>query len=100
MSFCSSRWIKATRKPHRCGWCDEIIEAGSSSRYDTGIAEDFFACHYHPECAQAIDNLTRMELRDMDYMWFPGDHPRGRTSWESLTPIFSPDYRGTESIKP
>lgn len=93
MSFCSEKWIKSTRKPHSCWWCDQRIEAGSAAHYAIGQIEGDLSYGYaHPECQAAIDSLPTDELADG---WMPGDYARGRADDEhGQPPQFSPDYRG------
>ena len=69
-----------TRKPHRCGWCNERIPAGTSeiwSRsyiWEDGPQSDWM----HPECYEAMMSLDPGELQEG---WMPGDFERGQTEW-------------------
>ena len=88
-------WIKKTKKPHRCMWCAQVIEAGSAATYNAGVFDgDFSAYHMHPECEAAKDSLTREQWREMDYLFDFGEFSRGRADSEKLPSAFSADYRG------
>jgi hypothetical protein len=93
MSCYSSRWIKKTRKPHSCLWCDKRIETGSAAYHASGVFEgDFWSGHHHPECAAAIDSQTWQERQDG---YSPGECARGRTDDDRESgPAFSAEYRG------
>lgn len=93
MSFYSSRWIQKTRKPHQCQWCAKRIEVGSVTKYASGVFEgDFWAGHFHPECAAANDSQTYDERLEG---FSPGECARGRTDDDGESgPEFSAEYRG------
>jgi hypothetical protein len=97
MSFYSEKWIKKTRKPHRCIWCDEMIPAGSTTCYSSGTWHgDFYANHLHPECAAARD----ANLAENGEWESGGDYARGRQDDKrELPPEFAASYRGTSNIK-
>ena len=69
-----------TRKPHRCGWCDELIPRGTagiwaqSYIFEDGPQSDWM----HPECFNAMGDLDREDLSDG---WMPGDFLRGSTEY-------------------
>lgn len=89
----SGYWIRKTRKPHSCGWCDRIIIAGSAAHYSAGVFEgDFYSQHLHPECAAARDSMS---YRDLEDGWSPGDFARGRRDDDGKAPMQgSQSYRG------
>ena len=65
-----------TRKPHRCGWCNELIPAGTPGIwYRSYIFDgDPPSCDWmHPECRDAMASFDPGELDE----WFPGDYLRG-----------------------
>jgi hypothetical protein len=54
MDCITSKTVK-TRKPHRCWWCGEAIEVGSSVGLETGIDDgQWFRSYWHPECSAAF----------------------------------------------
>jgi hypothetical protein len=54
MSFESRTNIKSCRKPKRCYWCGEWIEAGEPCVARAGVWEgDFYSDRVHPECDKA-----------------------------------------------
>ena len=69
-----------TRKPHRCGWCDERIPEGSrdiwtrSYIFEDGPQSDWM----HPECYDAMGELDSGELSEG---WMPGDFLRGSVEY-------------------
>ena len=89
------RWVKKTRKPHRCDWCSLKIEAGSAARYTAAHdGGDFFAGYMHPECAAALDSLPTDDAVFDDGIGL-GDFARGSVKEHGkANPAFSPDYRG------
>jgi hypothetical protein len=93
MTHFGIHWIKKTRTPHVCGWCEKIIESGSVAEHSSGIFDGgFWSQHLHPECAAAKDSLSYSKLEDG---WCPGDFARGRTDDNmQFPPQFAPDYRG------
>jgi hypothetical protein len=77
MSFTplDSRTIKKTRKPHRCDWCNEPIEVGSSCEYRVYIFDGFGTDYMHPECNEAMNKSKDFPL---DEGWLPGEFKRGQ----------------------
>jgi hypothetical protein len=68
------------RKSHQCTWCGEIIEAGKTAHYRSGLHEGyFFSEHWHLECWAAMMNS------DIGYddEFYPMDQQRGKTYDES-----------------
>lgn len=64
----TSRQVKSTRKKCYCDWCDQTINAGDPSVYETWIYEgDFGQGRYHPECREAIDRWFKKYGRDDDF---------------------------------
>ncbi len=55
MSFRNDTLIKKVRKPRKCDWCREMIEAGHPAVKVAGISwdGDFSAVTMHPECHAA-----------------------------------------------
>ncbi len=74
----SERTIKKTRKNHRCGWCDEQIDSGSTGiPYRSYIWEDGPVSEWmHPECRGALNRASYDEIEEG---WTPGDFHRGTT---------------------
>ena len=77
MTFSDHRRMKRTRKPYRCVWCGERIDAGQPCDVVSGITEDneMASVRYHPECYAALHTLPYDE-RDL---WEWGDFHRGCT---------------------
>lgn len=68
-----------TRKPHRCAWCGEKIDAGENAQYRAFIWEGDFGTDYmHPECYEA---LCKSEDTDDGFEAF--NQLRGKTIQES-----------------
>lgn len=67
-----------TRKPHRCVWCDEMIETGKRAMSHASTVDgDFHSGHMHPECWAAWPFAEK----DCDGMvWFEGEASRGTTA--------------------
>ena len=68
--------VMVARKPHRCSWCAEGIDAGTSyTRWrhfgDSGPT----IVKMHPECVKANEDMRR-EDQTFDE-WIEGDNPRG-----------------------
>jgi hypothetical protein len=81
--FSSDRKINRTRKPHRCIWCSQIIEAGSAAFYYAGVWEGDFCCgHFHPECNKAASAVCEKE----GFWEASGDYARGRTDDDTTQP--------------
>lgn len=52
--------IKATRKPHRCAYCNELIPAGSSATKEHGIFErEPFTRYCCNGCKPHVDDFWR-----------------------------------------
>lgn len=70
----SSKTVKC-RKPHRCVWCGELIEAGQYAQYTVGVCDNDFQTDYmHPECVVALP------FADLDDDFFSaGEFARGTT---------------------
>jgi hypothetical protein len=77
MTFSSHTHVKRTRKPFRCVWCGEQIEAGQSCDILSGKTEygDMGTDRYHPECFAALRTLTYDECDSWEF----GDFLRGCT---------------------
>ena len=77
MTFSDHRRVKRTRKPYRCVWCGERIDAGQSCDVVSGTTEDneIASMRWHPECYAALSRLPYDE-RDS---WEWGDFLRGCT---------------------
>jgi len=68
------------RKPHRCEWCDERINAGEPAHYRAYKFEgDFMYGHSHPECWEAMGELLSSPYWNAEDTWTPGDWLRGST---------------------
>ena len=67
--------VKAAQKAHRCSWCAEKIDAGSSySRWRYYGDDGPTVVKIHPECKAALDEVNN----DPDFEeWCEGDNPRG-----------------------
>lgn len=72
--------IKA-RKSHRCGWCPERIEAGTSYFKLAGYNEDFWHCKVHPECKKAWENFPADRRDELDDGYLPHSYKRGTTEY-------------------
>lgn len=92
MSFHRSYWVKRTRKPHCCAWCDSTIKKGSAAHRGANMWEgDFCSWIMHPECSAAWDAVQKEEPEGVEF----GDWGRGRTDDNTDgTPQFSADFRG------
>lgn len=89
MAFFSDREIKATRKRHRCGACDQPIEAGMSALYYAGMCDgEFSTAYFHVDCRAAEiafnskigmfwDEWVRLADidEDEDWNWLAEKHP-------------------------
>lgn len=54
MSFFADQVTRKARRPHRCIWCGESIEVGSTYSYQTGVMDGRWQSnHWHPECVNA-----------------------------------------------
>lgn len=54
--------IKAARKEHRCNWCQEAIEVGTSYvRQRLVDGSDAWVFRAHPECDAAFSSLDRID---------------------------------------
>lgn len=54
--------IKAARKAHRCNWCNEAIEVGTSYvRQRLVDGHEAWTYRSHPECDKAFASLDYME---------------------------------------
>lgn len=88
MSFFREKPIKATKKHHRCAWCESSIDSGSSAiswasyHYEC----DFCSGYMHLECSHAMNALLK---ESHDYVEF-GDYARGRMDDRNGPPQFSP----------
>lgn len=50
--------VKATRKPHRCAYCNKLIPAGSSATKEHGIYErEPFTRYYCNECKPYVSEF-------------------------------------------
>lgn len=72
------------RKPHRCVWCAERINAGEPAQYraykfDGDLGSDWM----HPECYGAMQRFP--DQTDLMDGWTPGDFARGSVSDEPET---------------
>ncbi len=64
-----------TRKPHKCAWCAEQIDAKSIAEYRVYIFDgDFDHDWMHSECADAMTSMT-----DENFSFLPGEFARGKT---------------------
>jgi hypothetical protein len=89
MDCITSKTVK-TRKPHRCWWCGEAIEVGSSVGLETGIDDgQWFRSYWHPECSAAFQRDK--ECNGPDGVGF-GEHVRGVACMDprDLPPIVWP----------
>lgn len=67
-----ARDVARTRKPHRCEWCFETIEAGGAAEYHVCISGGEFCSYYlHPECSEALWEEAHSEGGSDE--WTPGD---------------------------
>lgn len=75
MTFSTHAYVKRTRKPFRCVWCGEMIDAGQPCDVLIGLTEDceIASNRYHPECYAALQTLPREEWDSWDW----GDFCRG-----------------------
>jgi len=61
MDFHHSIQVKRTRRTHRCDWCGERIEKGTTAMVTSGVFEgDFYWGCYHPECDAAAERWYRV----------------------------------------
>jgi hypothetical protein len=68
--------IKAAKSAHRCSWCAERIDIGTTyMRYRYFNGGDAGTVKLHPECNAVLDKTIREE--GGDYEFAPGDNPRG-----------------------
>ena len=77
MTFSAHTHVTRTRKPYRCVWCGEMIDAGQPCDVLSGKSEwgDMGSDRYHTECFAALQTLPRDECESWDY----GDFLRGCT---------------------
>jgi predicted nucleic acid-binding Zn-ribbon protein len=68
--------IKSARKPHRCSWCGERIEAGSSyfrwRCYDGGDAS---TCRMHGECKAACESDEWVQADGGEFSLYDNERP-------------------------
>jgi hypothetical protein len=65
-----------TRKRHRCEWCNEVIDIGSTVPSRTYFWEGAIQTAYmHPECWKAMESADQQDLEEG---WTPGDFERGK----------------------
>ena len=70
MSFWNSKYIKKTKKKHRCEYCGATIKTGSPCYNEVGTYENEFNSYYMCERCRAV----RSELRsDEELGWFWDD---------------------------
>lgn len=68
--------IKAAKKAHGCSWCAERIDAGQPYvRWRYFMDGDAGTCKAHPECHDAMMELSRLEGGFVEFT--PGESPRG-----------------------
>lgn len=61
------------RKNHRCSWCGETIQQGTTyKRYRWWHESEAGTYKMHPECEADLE-----AMRDNDYWFETGDNPRG-----------------------
>lgn len=66
--------VRQTRRPHRCEWCGEMIEAGSRAHHRVYRFDGFCSEYMHPECAEAMRELPSEYWEDG---WSAGQFRRG-----------------------
>jgi len=67
--------VKATRKPHHCSWCNELIDVGSRAFKAAWMFEgDFNYGYEHPECKEALQKSNHPWMSDG---WELGSMERG-----------------------
>ena len=93
----TDKLIARTRKPHRCVWCGEPIEAGSRARFCSGVYEGYFySDDYHPECSHAWQSVAR----EWDYEFDPWRQARGRTDDNAdAGSMFTPEGERIEAVE-
>lgn len=63
------------KKPHRCAWCNEMIEPKEKARYRVYIFDSDFGSDYmHLECNEAMEKAPAEYIEDG---WTPGSFKRG-----------------------
>lgn len=75
MSFCSEATTHTARKPHRCQWCWDRIEAGEQyRRYFWSDGGDSAGVKMHPECYDDSTRVAREEGGQFEFT--PGSYER------------------------
>ena len=60
------RYVKSSRKLHKCYWCGEMILIFAPNVTCKGVFDGkFHTQHYHPECQAAGLTLSREDLEIM-----------------------------------
>jgi hypothetical protein len=70
---------RTARKAHRCTWCGEPIDTGSTYVHQTGVYDNrWFSNKMHPECFE--------DMCDGDGEWLPysNERPRAAMSGDKL----------------
>lgn len=67
--------IKAARKAHRCTYCGELIEVGSTYHRWTTYDDSAHHSKMHPECVTACAEECR-EYGDNEYLPYEGTRPK------------------------
>lgn len=81
MDFCTVRPVKATRKEHKCFWCDEVLPIKSEAVYISGKQDgDVSGYHLHPECNKASQDWGEQNGYDPDDYPEPGSMKRGSST--------------------
>ena len=70
MTYCiSSELIKSARKRHRCDWCGEAIDIGTSYRRSRCVdVRDAWTYRAHPECEEAASTFMSYDLECLPHM--------------------------------
>ena len=67
---------RTARKPHRCWWCAEAIDAGTKYEWWTWKDDDVVTIKTHPECKEAWDKLAKHDRWSAEEVGL-GDYTRG-----------------------